>query len=161
MRQLRTGAIAPTVAAERCGSLERFPTCQGMLSNTYPYAANALLPVAAPVRLVFATGALSVWPEAAPASSGALSARSCGDVRLSGQATRLRASGVSCRGARRVARAYDRKRDRGRGCLPDTGNTCPLRVGSFRCTTPSRGSAPLVLTCSSRKLGARIRGYED
>lgn len=132
-----------------------------MLTDPHPYAENARVPVAAVVLLVFVMGAISLWPKAASASPSALSARSCGDIQLSGQDIRLRVGGVSCAGARRIARAYDRKRDRGRGCMPNTGNTCLLRVRSFRCTTPSAGSLPLALSCGSRRLGARIRGYEN
>lgn len=132
-----------------------------MLTNWYPYTKDARVPVGAVVFLVFATGALAFRLAPTSAALGARSAGSCGDIRLSGQEMRLRVGGVSCTGARGIARAYDRKRDRGKGCSPDTGNTCPLRVGSFRCTTPSAGFAPLALSCGSRNLGARIRGYEN
>ena len=88
--------------------------------------------------------------------SSQASARTCGVVR----GARLHVAGrVSCGVARRIARRYGRKAARGRGC-PPSGNTCPLRIRSFRCATPTSGYRSLVLSCSSSRLGARIRGYE-
>jgi hypothetical protein len=93
-------------------------------------------------------------------SQAATAVRSCGTVTYTGMTVRLKVRGrASCRGARRVALRYVQKVDGGEGCLPDTGNTCPLTVRSFRCTTPTAGALPLVLSCSSRRLNARIKGY--
>lgn len=117
--------------------------------------------------LAFAlVAALAAVPLGTAASGGdaavaAEPVRSCGTVTYTQMTVRIKVRGrASCPGARRVALRYADKVDGGDGCPPDGGNTCPLRVGSFRCTTPTAGSHPLVLRCSSRRLEARIKGYE-
>ena len=103
-----------------------------------------------------ATGAFAQ----ATVAPAAVAVRSCGTVTYTDMTVRLKVRGrASCPGARRVALRYADKVDGGDGCPPEGGNTCPLRVGSFRCTTPTAGSLPLVLSCSSRRLEARIKGY--
>src|SRR5919202_1855805 len=87
--------------------------------------------------------------------------RSCGTVEYTDMTVRVKVRGrASCRGARRVALEYADTAAGGEGCPADGGNTCPLRIGSFRCSAPTAGSLPLVLSCSSRRLNARIKGYK-
>ncbi len=87
--------------------------------------------------------------------------RACGTVAYTDMTVELKVRGrASCRGARRVARLYEDKAAEGEGCPPEGGNTCPLRIGSFRCRAPTAASLPLVLSCSSRRLEARIKGYK-
>ncbi len=94
-------------------------------------------------------------------SGAAVAVRSCGTLTYGDMKVRLKVRGrLSCASARRVARRYANKVDGGAGCSVEGGNTCPLAVGGFRCTTPTAGSLPLVLSCSSRRLKARIKGYE-
>src|SRR4051812_19121559 len=44
---------------------------------------------------------------------------------------------VSCRLARHVAIRYERRANGGKGCSQNGGNTCPKKIGSFVCRTPT------------------------
>jgi hypothetical protein len=114
------------------------------------------------IAVIGAVASMSLGEAAQGAESqAAVAARSCGTVTYTGMTVRLKVRGAArCSGARRVALRYADKVDGGDGCPTDGGNTCPLPVGSFRCTTPTAGLHPLVLSCRSRRLKARIKGYE-
>lgn len=157
-----TGRIGPELRKARSALIayprgsRPYPSHLSGGRDRSPHRSSATLP--APASGHSAAGPGATWAAAAKA-------RNCGRVQMTtydggSRSIRLRVRGrISCRGARRVSRRYDRRSAGGRGCTEAGGNACHKRIGSFDCLSPTAGSAPVVLDCSSRKLRARIKGY--